>query len=109
MDGGILEGGGGMPLSDTKIRSARAQTKPYKIADGEGLFVLVNPIGSKLWRLKYRYLGKEKLYSIGAYPLVGLAEARETRDNVKKTARAGYRSDPTSPPYQTTKDGSRAE
>lgn len=82
-----------MALSDIKIRNAKAKDKPYKLADGGGLFVLIKPTGSKLWQLKYRYMGKEKLFSVGAYPLVGAAEAREIRDNVKKLLANGI--DPT--------------
>ncbi|MGE0109714.1 MAG: tyrosine-type recombinase/integrase [Bdellovibrionales bacterium] len=82
-----------MPLSDIKIRNAKPKEKPYKLTDGGGLFLLVKPIGSKLWRLKYRYMGKEKLFSIGAYPLVGAGEARTIRDNVKKLLANGI--DPT--------------
>lgn len=69
-----------MPLSDTAIRSAKPQEKPYKLADGGGLYLLVNPTGGKLWRWKYRHAGKEKLLSIGSYPAVTLAKAREARE-----------------------------
>lgn len=68
-----------MPLSDTTIRSARPQDKPYKIADGDGLTLLVNPNGSKWWRLRYRFSGREKMLSLGVYPEVGLKQARERR------------------------------
>ena len=54
-----------MQLSDIKIRNAKPKGKPYKLADGGGLYVFVTPTNSKLWRLKYRYLGKEKVFSIG--------------------------------------------
>lgn len=69
-----------MPLSDLQIRNAGPQAKAYKLADGGGLFLLVQPTGSKLWRLKYRFLGKEKLISFGSYPATGLAKARKARD-----------------------------
>ena len=82
-----------MALPDTKIRSAKPKDKPYKLADSGGLFLYVTPIGSKLWRMKYRYMGKERVYSIGAYPLVGASEARNIRDNVKKQLVGGI--DPT--------------
>jgi hypothetical protein len=72
-----------MPLSDTAIRGAKPSAKPYKLADGGGLFVLVNPNGSRLWRLKYRVEGREKLLAIGAYPAVTLGKAREKRDAAK--------------------------
>ena len=82
-----------MPLSDLRIRNAKPKEKLYKLFDGGGLFVLVKTTGSKLWQLKYRYMGKEKLFSVGAYPLVGAGEAREIRDNVKKLLKNGI--DPT--------------
>ncbi len=64
------------PLTDTEIRQAKANDKPVKLFDGEGLYLLVSPNGSKGWRLKYRFNGKEKLISFGTYPNVSLAEAR---------------------------------
>ena len=69
-----------MALTDVKIRSAKAEIKPYKLADANGLFLLVNANGSKLWRWKYRLEGKENLLALGRYPDVGLAEARKARD-----------------------------
>lgn len=73
-----------MPLSDPAIRKAKPADKPQKLADGGGLFLLITPAGGKLWRLKYRFGGKEKLLSFGAYPDVGLARARELRDEARK-------------------------
>lgn len=72
-----------MFLSDFKIKKAKPSDKPYKLFDGGGLYLLINPNGSKLWRLKYRYLGKERLYSVGAYPSVASAQARQVRERVK--------------------------
>lgn len=72
-----------MPLTDTAIRNAKPGDKPYKLADGGGLYLLVNPTGSRLWRLKYRIEGKEKLLAIGPYPEVSLAKARTRRDEAK--------------------------
>jgi len=66
-----------MPLSDAKIRNAKPKERPYKLFDGNGMFLLVMPSGSKLWKIKYRYQHKEKEYAVGAYPLIGAAEARE--------------------------------
>lgn len=63
-------------LTDTAIRTAKPKEKPYKMADSGGLYVLVNPGGGKLWRLKYRFDGKERLFAIGTYPAVSLKEAR---------------------------------
>jgi len=65
-----------MPLSDVTIRKAKPAAKPYKLADGGGMYLLVNPTGSKLWRWKYRVSGKEKLLALGAYPAVSLTAAR---------------------------------
>ena len=58
-------------------RNAKPKTKPYKIADGEGLFLLIMPSGSKYWRLKYFFAGKEKLLALGVYPEITLADARD--------------------------------
>jgi hypothetical protein len=54
-----------MPLSDTAIRGARPGAKPVKLSDGGGLYLLQTPTGSRLWRLKYRFAGKEKLHALG--------------------------------------------
>lgn len=76
-------------LSDVKIRALKAREKPYKLADGGGLYLLVNPNGSRLWRLKYRFLGKEKLLALGAYPVTSLAEAREMSLAAKRALKDG--------------------
>ncbi len=65
-----------LPLTDTEVRNAKPKAKQYKLFDGKGLFLLVSPNGSKGWRLKYRYTGKEKLISLGPYPELSLADAR---------------------------------
>ena len=57
-----------MALTDIAIRNAKARPKPYKLADALGLFVLVQPSGGKLWRLKYRVDGREKKLGFGTYP-----------------------------------------
>lgn len=72
-----------MPLTDIEVRTAKPGPKPYKLSDGGWLFLLVNPTGSKLWRIAYRIDGKEKLLSLGAYPAVSLKEARAKRDEAK--------------------------
>lgn len=82
-----------MNLTDLTCKSAKAKQSPYKLSDGGGLYLLINPHGSKLWRLKYSHARKEKTLSIGAYPLVTLAEAREAREEAKKLLRQGI--DPT--------------
>lgn len=73
-----------MALSDSACRNSKSKEKAYKLADSMGLYLLVSPSGSKLWRMKYRYFGKEKLLSIGQYPLVSLQQAREERDKARK-------------------------
>ena len=78
-----------MPLSDTAIRNAKPGTKPVKLADGGGMYLLLNPNGSKWWRLKYRVGGKEKLLSLGTYPETGLKEARAKRDDARRLLAAG--------------------
>lgn len=72
-----------MPLSDTQIRNTKPREKPFKLSDFDGLHLLINPSGSRLWRLKYRFGGKEKLLSLGAYPEVSLADARRRRDEAR--------------------------
>ena len=66
-----------MPLSDTIVRQAKPRPKAYKLSDGQGLYVEVAPSGSRYWRLKYRFAGKEKRLALGVYPTVSLAKARE--------------------------------
>lgn len=78
-----------MPLSDAKVRNAKPKAKPYKISDGEGMFLLIQPTGSKYWRLKYHFAGREKLLALGIYPEVGLADARERRAKARKALAAG--------------------
>ncbi len=86
-----------MALSDTKIRSLKAGIKPdgtstakaYKVTDEKGLYIEVKPSGSKLWRFKYRYGGKEKLLSVGIYPDVSLKDARAKRDELRKQVASG--------------------
>jgi len=69
-----------MPLTHAAIRTAKAAEKPTRLYDSGGLYVEVSPAGSKLWRLKYRYGGKEKRLSLGTFPEIGLKEARGKRD-----------------------------
>ncbi len=78
-----------MTLSDIKIRNLKSKTKTYKISDFDGLFLAVNPNGSKLWRFKYRVDGKEKLLSIGAYPAISLLQARQARDAARAELAVG--------------------
>lgn len=78
-----------MALTDTAIRAAKPAEKPVRLFDGGGLYLEVAPSGSKLWRLKYRHLGREKRLAIGVYPEVGLKEARAQRDSARKLIAAG--------------------
>lgn len=72
-----------MDMSDIKIKTTKPLGKPYKLSDSGGLYLIVNRNGSKYWRMKYRFAGKEKMLSIGVYPQVTLAEARNQRDDAK--------------------------
>ncbi|WP_374527274.1 tyrosine-type recombinase/integrase [Novosphingobium sp.] len=78
-----------MALTDTAIKNAKAKPKPYKLGDAQGLFLLVQPSGGKLWRLKYRVNGKEKKLALGTYPEVTLAEARKRRDKAREQLAEG--------------------
>ncbi|KWR74866.1 tyrosine-type recombinase/integrase [Pseudomonas sp. PI1] len=78
-----------MPLTDSAIKVAKPKDKPYKLSDTQGLYLLINPNGSKLWRLKYRVDGKEKGLSFGAYPAVTLQQARQQRDEARQQLAQG--------------------
>ncbi|CAH1689934.1 Putative protein IntB [Hyphomicrobiales bacterium] len=78
-----------MSLTDVAIRRIKPSQQPKKIADGEGLHLFVAVLGAKLWRMSYRYMGKQKLLSFGAYPIVSLADARRARDAAKQVLAAG--------------------
>ena len=73
-----------MKLTDTAIRKAKPEAKPYKMTDGGGMYLEVMPNGSKYWRLKYRFAGKEKRLALGVYPDTPLADARERREQARK-------------------------
>ncbi len=73
-----------MALTNTAVLNAKPEDKPRKLADEKGLFLLVHPNGSKYWRLKYRFGGREKLLALGVYPDITLAEARQRRDDARK-------------------------
>ena len=76
-------------LSDATVRNAKPKSKPYKMADGEGLFLLVLSSGAKYWRLRYFFAGKEKLLALGVYPEITLTEARERRSQARKAIAHG--------------------
>lgn len=72
-----------MPLTDSAIRNAKPADSPYKLFDEGGLHLQITPKGSRLWRLKYRFDGREKLLSFGPYPVTTLKKARIKRDEAK--------------------------
>lgn len=78
-----------MGLTDVRIKKAASKEKPYRLSDGGGLFLMVHPKGGKYWQFRYRHVEKEKLLSLGAYPAVSLAEAREKLISAKKKVRDG--------------------
>lgn len=78
-----------MALTDLKIKKANAKERSYKLYDSLGLFLLVKPNGSKLWRQKYQINGKERLVAHGSYPRISLREARQRRDEIRDQLEAG--------------------
>jgi len=78
-----------MALTDSAIKAAKPKSTQYKLYDEKGLLLIVRPTGGKLWRLKYRFAGKEQQLSIGTYPEVALREARERRDAARKMLAEG--------------------
>ncbi|WP_145524805.1 tyrosine-type recombinase/integrase [Yersinia rohdei] len=90
------------PLSDLQIKRSKPEAKPYSVTDGFGLSLIVEPNGSKAWRFRYRFAGKPKMISLGTYPLVTLAEAREKRDEMRKLVAAGKN------PSEVRKDNKRS-
>jgi len=73
-----------MKLTDSKCRAAKPKEKAYKLSDGEGLYLYVKPVGSKLWKMSYRFEDKQRDLSFGPYPTVALAEAREKKTRAKR-------------------------
>lgn len=73
-----------MPLTDTAIRSAKPREAPFKISDGGGLHLLVQPNGARLWRMAYRFSGKQKTLALGTYPATTLQKAREARESARR-------------------------
>ena len=78
-----------MPLSDLKVRNEKPGPKARKVYDDRGLYLLVQPNGSKLWRYKYRFGKKEKTLALGAYPEISLRRARDDRDDARRLLRDG--------------------
>lgn len=78
-----------MGLTAVAIKAAKGRDKPYKLTDGDGLFLYVTPKGGRYWRMNYRHLGKQKTLAFGVYPATGLADAREQRDAARKLLARG--------------------
>lgn len=78
-----------MKLNTRQVDAAKPREKAYKLADGAGLYLEVVPSGSRYWRMKYRFNGKEKRMAFGVYPAVSLAQARALRDEAKKKLAEG--------------------
>ena len=78
-----------MPLTDSAIRNAKPKAKSFKLTDGGGLFLWIQPSGGKWWRYRYRFAGKQKLLALGVYPDVSLADAREQHTQARKVLAAG--------------------
>lgn len=78
-----------MKLNARQVDAAKPREKAYKLADGAGLYLEVVPSGSRYWRMKYRFNGKEKRLAFGVYPAVSLAQARALRDEAKKKLAEG--------------------
>jgi integrase len=76
-------------LTDARVRSAKPVERPVKLSDSGGLHLLIQPHGSKLWRIAYRFGGKQKTLALGSYPIVPLQEAREQRDAAKRLLAKG--------------------
>jgi Arm domain-containing DNA-binding protein len=72
-----------MPLTDARIRNAKAISKSYKLSDGGGMYLLVTSDGARHWRLDYRFAGKRRTLSLGIYPTVTLASARARREEAR--------------------------
>jgi len=73
-----------VPLTNTEVLKSKPGSSPIKMADGRGLYLLITPAGSKLWRWKYQFEGKEKLMAVGTYPVVSLAQAHDKVDEARK-------------------------
>lgn len=73
-----------MSLTDSKIRATKPSATPFKLTDSQGLYLLINPGGSRLWYLKYRFNGKESRIALGPYPQVSLSDARQQREGIRK-------------------------
>jgi integrase len=94
-------------LTDTSIKNAKPKERPYKLMDERGLFLLVNPNGSKLWRFRYKFNAKEKLLGLGSYPDTGLADARKEQAEMRKLLASGV--DPSADRKEKGRDEAQAQ
>lgn len=78
-----------MALTDTKVRSAKPEAKEYSLVDGDGMFLLIHPNGSKYWRFRFRFGGRQHLMAFGVYPETSLADARQKREEARRLVAAG--------------------
>jgi integrase len=78
-----------MALTDTKVRSAKPEAKEYSLVDGDGMFLLIHPNGSKYWRFRFRFGGKQHLMAFDVYPETSLADARQKREEARRLVAAG--------------------
>ncbi|HIE0647261.1 TPA: tyrosine-type recombinase/integrase [Serratia marcescens] len=78
-----------MALIDIKVRSAKPREKEYTLVDGDGMFLLIHPNGSKYWRFRFRFSGKQHLMAFGVYPETSLADARQKREEARRLVAAG--------------------
>ena len=101
-----------MPLTDTQCRAAKPSAKVQKLSDARGLFLQVSPSGSKLWRMNYRFDGKQSTAAFGAYPAVSLASARmnaaELKDKLALGVDPAWKEGTAEAPNKTFKDAARA-
>lgn len=78
-----------VPLTDLDVKNVKGTDKPRKLADGGGMFLLINPDGARYWRMRYRFAGTERLLAFGKYPQISLAEARTKRTTARQQIKAG--------------------
>src|ERR1700730_11822741 len=78
-----------MPLTDIAVRQAKARDRAYKLSDGSGLCLLIQPNGSKWWRFRYRWAGREKMLSVGVSPTTSLSQARALAAEAKRSLKDG--------------------
>ncbi|EPN6881907.1 tyrosine-type recombinase/integrase, partial [Providencia rettgeri] len=78
-----------MKLTARQVDTSKPKEKAYKLSDGGGMYLEVAPNGSKYWRMKYRYAGKEKRLALGVYPSISLAQARAKREEAKRILALG--------------------